>query len=107
MRTPSRLQYFAHTPHLATYLAQIMVSNLGNWIQIVAGQWIVLQLAGPEAARRAGRLSLASGLALLVFPPFGGMHTDRFDHRKIVLLAYPRFIKANTPHPMYSRVYMA
>ena len=64
-----------------------MVSNLGNWVQAFAEQWIVLQLSGPEAARWAGRLSLASGVALLVFLPFGGMLTDRFDHRKIVVLA--------------------
>ena len=87
MRSPSSLHSLARIPHLAPYLTLIMVSNLGNWIQVFAEQWIVLQLSGLEAARWAGRLSLASGLALLVFLPFGGMLTDRFDHRKVVLLA--------------------
>ena len=87
MRTTSRSSSLGKIPHLVPYLSLIMVSNLGNWIQSFSEQWIVLLLSGPEAARWAGRLSLASGLALLVFLPFGGMLTDRFDHRKVVTLA--------------------
>ena len=74
-------------PHLRPYLALMLVSNLGNWVQSFTEQWAVLLLAGPEAARWAGRLGLASGLALLVCLPFGGVLTDRLDHRKVVASA--------------------
>lgn len=69
------------------FLAAALVSNVGNWMQLFTEQWVVLGLAGPEAARWAGRLGFASGLAILLFTPFGGSLADRFDRRRALALA--------------------
>ena len=69
------------------FLGMALVSNLGSWVQLFTEQWVVLGLAGAEAARWGGRLGFASGLAILIFTPFGGSLADRFDRRKALALA--------------------
>lgn len=74
-------------PGLRAFLLAAFFSNLGGWMQLFTEQWVVLELAGAEAARWGGRLGFASGLAILLFTPFGGTLADRFDRRKALALA--------------------
>ncbi len=74
------------TPGFRRYLAAGFVSNLGSFMQIFAESWVVLLLAGSQAARWGGRFSFASGLAMLVFIPMGGWLGDHFDRRKVLIL---------------------
>jgi MFS family permease len=74
------------SPRLSIFLVLALVSNLGTWMHAFSEQWVILLLAGPQAARWAGRQSLASGLAMLVFLPFGGTLADRFEPRKVLVL---------------------
>lgn len=69
------------------FLLAALASNIGNWVQIFSEQWLVFLLAGPLAARWAGRLGFASGLAVLVFTPLGGSLADRLDRRKALASA--------------------
>ena len=65
-------------PVFVALLAAAMVSNLGSWMQGFSEQWIVVQLAGPEAPRWAGRMGFASGFAMLMLiPPSGARRPYR------------------------------
>lgn len=72
---------------LRNFLLAALASNIGNWVQIFSEQWLVFLLAGPLAARWAGRLGFASGIAVLVFTPLGGSLADRLDRRKALASA--------------------
>ncbi len=72
---------------LRHFLLAALASNIGNWVQIFSEQWLVFLLAGPLAARWAGRLGFASGLAVLIFTPLGGSLADRLDRRKALASA--------------------
>jgi MFS family permease len=72
------------TPQFAALVITAFVSNTGSWMQSFSEQWVVVGLAGAEAARWSGRLSFALGLAVLVLTPFGGALVDRFDRRRLL-----------------------
>jgi MFS family permease len=62
-----------------------MVSVIGTWIQIVAQNWLVYRLTGSPAM-----LGLVNFVALVPALPMGlwaGSLADRFDKRRLVLLA--------------------
>ncbi|HJV91221.1 MAG TPA: MFS transporter [Holophagaceae bacterium] len=72
-------------PGFAAYLTAGFISNLGSFMQIFAESWVVLLLAGGQAARWGGRFSFASGLAMLLFIPVGGWLGDHFNRRKVLM----------------------
>ena len=60
------------------------LSNIGNWAQRIAQDWLVLQLTGS-----ALDLGLVTGLQFaptLLFSIYGGMLADRFDKRKLLAI---------------------
>lgn len=57
------------------WLGQV-ISNTGNWMQVVALGWFILQVAGSPIA--LGLLGLAQFLPILVLSLAGGMLADRF-----------------------------
>src|SRR5579859_7614502 len=63
------------------WLGQV-VSNIGNWMQVVALGWFILQITGSPIA--LGLLGLAQFLPLLTLSLAGGMLADRF--RRLNLL---------------------
>ena len=67
----------------AVYWAGGMLSNVGTWIQNVAGSVFVYELTGSALA--VGLLNFATFLPLLVFSVYGGTLSDRFDRRVIVI----------------------
>jgi len=52
------------------------VSNIGNWMQVVALGWFILQLTGSPIA--LGLLGLVQFLPILLFSLVGGIFADRF-----------------------------
>lgn len=72
-------------PGFKAYWSASFASNIGNWMQMFAEQWLVLILAGAGAARWGGRLGFAAGIAMLIFTPVGGFLADRFNRRKLLM----------------------
>jgi MFS family permease len=67
-----------------TYLAAQLGSCIGNWIQITAENWLVLQLTHSGLA-----LGITNALQfgpLLIFGLYGGVIADRFDRRRLLIV---------------------
>jgi MFS family permease len=60
-----------------------LLSNLGTWLQTVAGSIFVYQLTGSALA--VGLLNFAGFLPIFLFSVAGGVVSDRFDRRTIVI----------------------
>ena len=60
-----------------------MLSNIGTWVQNVAGSVFVYDLTGSAFA--VGVLNFATFLPILLFSVAGGVLSDRFDRRMIVI----------------------
>ncbi|HVL53480.1 MAG TPA: MFS transporter, partial [Vitreimonas sp.] len=81
-RLTGRLGPFRHRP-FAVYWAGGLLSNLGTWLQTVAASVFVYQLTGSALA--VGILNFAGFLPILLFSMLGGVVSDRFDRRKVVI----------------------
>jgi MFS family permease len=81
----ARLGPFRHRP-FAVYWAGGLVSNLGTWLQTVAGSIFVYQLTGSALA--VGLLNFAGFLPIFLFSVAGGVVSDRFDRRTIVIWSH-------------------
>ena len=84
-RFAARLGPFRHRP-FAVYWAGGLLSNLGTWLQTVAGSIFVYQLTGSAFA--VGLLNFAGFLPIFLFSILGGVVSDRFDRRRIVILTH-------------------
>lgn len=80
-----RLGPFRHRP-FAVYWAGGFLSNLGSWLQTVAGSIFVYQLTGSAFA--VGLLNFAGFLPIFLFSIAGGVVSDRFDRRRIVIATH-------------------
>lgn len=60
------------------------VSNIGNWMQVVALGWFILQLTSSPIA--LGLLGLAQFLPILLFSLVGGILADRFLRLHLLLV---------------------
>jgi MFS family permease len=81
-RLAAKLGPFRHRP-FAIYWAGGLLSNLGTWLQAVAGSIFVYQLTGSALA--VGLLNFAGFLPILLFSVAGGVISDRYDRRSIVI----------------------
>jgi MFS family permease len=80
----ARLGPFGHRA-FAVYWAGGMLSNIGTWLQNVAGSVYIYDRTGSAFA--VGLLNFATFLPLLLFSITGGVLSDRFDRRTIVVVA--------------------
>jgi MFS family permease len=62
-----------------------LVSQTGTWMQIVAQDWLVLQLTG--RALPVGVTTALQFLPVLLFGLWAGVVADRFDKRRILFIA--------------------
>jgi MFS family permease len=69
-------------PNYRRYFAGQVVSISGNWMQIVAEMWLIVQLTGSGAA--VGITAGLQFLPLLLFGAWGGVLADRFDKRALL-----------------------
>lgn len=67
------------------YIATNFTSNVGNWFQNVAAGIVVFQLTGSNTL--VGMVSVLQFLATLLLSPWSGSMADRFDRRKLLILA--------------------
>lgn len=81
----SRLGPFRHRP-FAAYWAGGLLSNLGSWLQAVAASIFVYQLTGSALA--VGLLNFAGFLPIFLFSIAGGVVSDRFDRRRVVIVTH-------------------
>ncbi len=66
------------------YFAGQIASLAGNWMQIVAELWLILQLTDSGAA--VGIATALQFAGILFFGALGGSLADRFDKRKLLIL---------------------
>jgi MFS family permease len=78
----SRLGPFRHRA-FALYWAGGVISNLGSWLQAVAGSIVVYQLTGSALA--VGLLNFVGYLPIFLFSIAGGIVSDRFDRRRVAI----------------------
>ena len=69
-------------PNYRRYFAGQVVSVSGNWMQIVAEVWLILQLTGSGSA--VGLVAALQFAPILLFGAFGGMLADRMPKRKLL-----------------------
>lgn len=81
-RTSLRL---IRAPRFGPYIIGNFTSNIGNWFQNVAAGIVVFQLTGSNTL--VGTVSVLQFLATLVLSPYSGALADRFDRRKLLILA--------------------
>ncbi len=77
-----RLGPFGHQA-FAVYWAGGMFSNIGTWVQNVAGSVYIYDLT--HSAFAVGLLNFATFVPILLFSVTGGVLSDRFDRRAIVI----------------------
>lgn len=72
-------------PNFGPYLGANFTSNLGNWFQNVAAGIVVFEITGSNTL--VGTVSVLQFLATLFLAPWSGAMADRFDRRKLLILA--------------------
>ena len=60
------------------------MSLSGNWVQIVAETWLILQLTDSRVA--VGLTAALQFAPMLLFGAFGGVLADRFDKRRLLMV---------------------
>jgi predicted MFS family arabinose efflux permease len=68
------------------YWAGGLVSNIGTWLQSVTGSVVVLQLTGSPVM--VGVLNFATFAPILFLSLWGGLLSDRFDRRRVVIATH-------------------
>ena len=71
-------------PNYRRYFTGLVVSLSGNWMQIVAEIWLVLQLTGSGVA--VGLTTASQFAPILLFGAYGGLLADRFDKRRLLMV---------------------
>jgi MFS family permease len=71
-------------PNYRRYFAGQVVSLSGNWMQIVAEMWLVVQLTGSGVS--VGLTAALQFLPMLVLGAYGGVVADRYDKRRLLML---------------------
>ena len=73
-----------HYPVYRMIWAGALVSNIGSWMQSIARDWLIYELSGGNAAW-LGYNAFAEGLPLILLLPLGGVLSDRFSRRWLLV----------------------
>ena len=71
-------------PNYRRYFAGQIVSLSGNWMQMVAEMWLILELTGSGVA--VGVTSALQFLPMLLFGAWGGVLADRLPKRSLLIV---------------------
>jgi len=71
-------------PNYRRYFTGQIVSLSGNWMQMVAEVWLVLELTGSGVA--VGMTTALQFLPILLFGAWGGLLADRFPKRRLLMV---------------------
>jgi MFS family permease len=66
------------------WLIGLSVANIGNWMQRIAQDWLVLQLSH-NSGTALGLITGVQFLPILLLGPVGGVLADRFPRRQLLL----------------------
>jgi MFS family permease len=81
--TSPRFRSLAH-PNYRLYFAGSLVSNIGTWMQRVAQDWLVLELAVGSGGAALGITTGLQFLPVLLLSPYAGVVADRFSKRRLL-----------------------
>jgi MFS family permease len=70
-------------PNYRRYFSGQVVSITGNWMQMVAEMWLVVELTGSGVS--VGLTAALQFLPLLLFAVWGGLLADRLDKRRLLM----------------------
>ncbi|MFC0036992.1 MFS transporter [Actinomadura rayongensis] len=73
-------------PNYRRYATGTVVSNTGTWMQRVAQDWLVLELAGKSGGTALGITTAMQFLPLLLFGLWGGVLADRYPKRRLLMM---------------------
>jgi MFS family permease len=74
-------------PNYRRYFAGQVVSISGNWMQIVAEMWLIVNLTGSGLA--VGVTAGLQFLPILLLGAWGGVLADRFPKRRVLMITQP------------------
>ena len=79
------LRAFRHRNFRLFYAGQA-ISLIGTWIQQIALSWLVYRTTG--SGFLLGLVTFCSQIPMLLFVPLAGLLSDRYDRRKLMIVAY-------------------
>jgi MFS family permease len=79
------LRAFGHRNFRLFYVGQA-ISLIGTWIQQIALAWLVYRTTG--SGFLLGLVTFCNQVPLLVFMPFAGLLSDRYDRRRILIVTH-------------------
>ncbi|MEX2458036.1 MAG: MFS transporter, partial [Actinomycetota bacterium] len=85
---PARLSELLSHPQFSRMWKAIGISSVGDWVGFVAVAALVTELGGRDAAGYAvAGVMAARLLPSVVFGPFAGVLVDRFDRKRLMIVA--------------------
>jgi dTMP kinase len=84
---PATLRNLLRDPVFSRLYRAILVSSLGDWIGFVAVVALVTRIGGGSAGFAVSGVMLARLLPSLLFGPFAGVLVDRFDRKRLMVIA--------------------
>ncbi len=84
---PATFRSLLGDPAFSRLYRAILVSSLGDWIGFVAVVALVTRIGGGSAGFAVSGVMLARLLPSIVFGPFAGVLVDRFDRKRLMVLA--------------------
>lgn len=67
----------------AIYMAGMLASTLGTWVQIVATGWLVYRLT--NSPEMLGLVTFAGQIPSLIITPIAGVYADRMNRRNVII----------------------
>ncbi|HYZ10457.1 MAG TPA: dTMP kinase [Actinomycetota bacterium] len=84
---PATFRTLLRDPVFSRLYRAILVSSLGDWIGFVAVVALVTRIGGGSAGFAVSGIMLARLLPSIVFGPFAGVLVDRFDRKRLMVIA--------------------
>lgn len=84
---PATFRNLLRDPGFSRMYRAILVSSLGDWIGFVAVVALVTRIGGGSAGFAVSGVMLARLLPSIVFGPFAGVLVDRFDRKRLMVVA--------------------
>jgi dTMP kinase len=84
---PATFRTLLRDPAFSRLYRAILVSSLGDWVGFVAVVALVTRIGGGGAGFAVSGVMLARLLPSIVFGPFAGVLVDRFDRKRMMVIA--------------------
>jgi dTMP kinase len=85
--SPATLGNLLRIPSFSKLFQAMAVTSLGDWVGFVAVVSLVTDLGGRAAGYAVSGVMLARLLPALLFGPFAGVLVDRFDRKRLMIVA--------------------